>query len=31
VAGGMQYLSREVAFGKLVAMVEGTRRVRALL
>jgi 5-methyltetrahydropteroyltriglutamate--homocysteine methyltransferase len=28
---GMKYLSREVAFGKLVAMVEGTRRVRARL
>jgi 5-methyltetrahydropteroyltriglutamate--homocysteine methyltransferase len=28
---GMKYLSREVAFGKLAAMVEGTRRVRARL
>src|SRR5512140_747108 len=28
---GMKYLSRDVAFGKLAAMVEGTRRVRARL
>jgi 5-methyltetrahydropteroyltriglutamate--homocysteine methyltransferase len=28
---GMKYLSRDVAFGKLVAMVEGTRQVRARL
>jgi 5-methyltetrahydropteroyltriglutamate--homocysteine methyltransferase len=28
---GMKYLSRDVAFAKLVAMVEGTRRVRAQL
>jgi 5-methyltetrahydropteroyltriglutamate--homocysteine methyltransferase len=28
---GMKYLARDVAFGKLVAMVEGTRRVRARL
>jgi 5-methyltetrahydropteroyltriglutamate--homocysteine methyltransferase len=28
---GMKYLPRDVAFGKLVAMVEGTRRVRARL
>ena len=28
---GMKYLSREVAFGKLAAMVEGTRLVRARL
>jgi 5-methyltetrahydropteroyltriglutamate--homocysteine methyltransferase len=28
---GMKYLSREVAFGKLAAMVEGTRHVRARL
>jgi 5-methyltetrahydropteroyltriglutamate--homocysteine methyltransferase len=28
---GMKYLARDVAFGKLVAMVEGTRLVRAQL
>jgi 5-methyltetrahydropteroyltriglutamate--homocysteine methyltransferase len=28
---GMKYLSREVAFGKLAAMVEGARQVRARL
>jgi 5-methyltetrahydropteroyltriglutamate--homocysteine methyltransferase len=28
---GMKYLPRDVAFGKLVAMVEGTRQVRAHL
>jgi 5-methyltetrahydropteroyltriglutamate--homocysteine methyltransferase len=28
---GMKYLPRDVAFGKLAAMVEGTRRVRASL
>jgi 5-methyltetrahydropteroyltriglutamate--homocysteine methyltransferase len=28
---GMKYLSRDVAFGKLCAMVEGTRQVRARL
>jgi len=28
---GMKYLSRDVAFGKLAAMVEGTRQVRARL
>jgi 5-methyltetrahydropteroyltriglutamate--homocysteine methyltransferase len=28
---GMKYLSRDVAFGKLAAMVEGARRVRASL
>lgn len=28
---GMKYLSREVAFGKLKAMVEGTKLVRAEL
>jgi 5-methyltetrahydropteroyltriglutamate--homocysteine methyltransferase len=28
---GMKYLPRDVAFGKLAAMVEGTRRVRARL
>jgi 5-methyltetrahydropteroyltriglutamate--homocysteine methyltransferase len=28
---GMKYLPRAVAFGKLAAMVEGTRRVRAQL
>jgi 5-methyltetrahydropteroyltriglutamate--homocysteine methyltransferase len=28
---GMKYLSRDVAFGKLAAMVEGTRQVRAQL
>jgi 5-methyltetrahydropteroyltriglutamate--homocysteine methyltransferase len=28
---GMKYLPREVAFGKLAAMVEGTRQVRARL
>ena len=28
---GMKYLPRDVAFGKLVAMVEGTRQVRAAL
>jgi len=28
---GMKYLPRDVAFGKLVAMVEGTRQVRARL
>jgi 5-methyltetrahydropteroyltriglutamate--homocysteine methyltransferase len=26
---GMKYLPREVAFGKLEAMVEGARRLRA--
>jgi len=28
---GMKYLPRDVAFGKLAAMVEGTRQVRARL
>ena len=28
---GMKYLPRDVAFGKLAAMVEGTRQVRAQL
>jgi 5-methyltetrahydropteroyltriglutamate--homocysteine methyltransferase len=28
---GMKYLPRDVAFGKLVAMVEGTRQIRARL